>query len=212
MGDTRRARTVDRDEVIDAWAVFTEEMLHTPQVADAFFAHVPNEEDVGFGADVRLVHCAQHGEYGREPARIVSDAWSEERVTAHPNRDVRLRWEHRVQVAGDREDISRPGPAAQSDHITDLVDPRAVHAYVLHHLEEGEPTLLFHEGWRRDLRQRHEIGHRLVVGLLDVLEGRTHRRVVHERTNLGLVFLLALRRGVGRGPSHDEHGEKQGCE
>ena len=92
--------------MVDAGSTLTEEVFHPPQITDSLLTDITDEEHVGLGLDVRVVHGAQHREHGRETARVVRDAGREQCVATRPDGDVGLGGEHRVQVSSDRQHLT----------------------------------------------------------------------------------------------------------
>jgi hypothetical protein len=55
MGDTGVPGTINRDECVNSRAAFTEEMLHSPKISEAFLTDSANKEQIRSRLQISLV-------------------------------------------------------------------------------------------------------------------------------------------------------------
>jgi hypothetical protein len=143
-------------------------VLHASEVTEPLLAHGPDEQDVGLRAYPCGVHGPEHGEDRREAARVVADPGRVQGVFRRAHTGIGPVREDRVQVRRDGHDPVSRGAAPARDHVAFRIYVGGVHTQLEQHGHERPGSFLLHEWRGRNLRQRDQVCHGLVVVLLDV--------------------------------------------
>ena len=183
---------VDGEERFDLVAVsaLREQVAYTTQVATAFLADVPYDEDIVARANLGGVHRAKKSEQHGKAARIVADPRRVEFSAFPPHGDVGALGKDRIEMRcdGDQRAIADPPPDAHD--IPDRILLDVIKAVRTQHVEVGGGThvLLEWRGW--DLGQRDDIGDGPLVLGIECLDSPFEGRVTEDfRDFLGVIAL-----------------------
>ncbi len=208
---------VHGDKRIDLFSAVAEQVLNAAKVAKALLTDVADEQNLGFGFQLGMLHCAQHFQHRYQSPGIVADAGRDVFVALDFHGDVGSFGKHGVEVRGIGDPPVVAVTGASPDHVADPVYPDILEAGVPQHFREAlGPRCLIE--WRcRNLCQFDEVFQRLCFETVHVLHGRLDFRVCPQRFDLAAIFPADLRRRVvgvhgRRGDRPAKQGRQRACE